>query len=383
MIYDIALTIALILFAIGLIHKIDTWFIVNVGIGERTTSMAQRFKSGVKGVLGSIFSRKLFTLLRVLIVDVLFQVRILKDKQDPLAWIMHICIFFGFMFLLLFHALSSLVTVSLDPEFQSTLNPYMFLRNLFGCILAIGLILAVIRRAVTMKGRMITTGSDIFVLVLLAVIVASGFLLEGLKITSQDSFDSMVEDYAIDPDPEELQALTAYWVEHYGLVSKNVQGPFEADLLTAGEELNAASCMECHVRPQAAFISYPLSRLLKPMATGLDQAGFKTLVWYVHILASFLGLAYLAFGKMFHVIGTPLSLLVAELTGPSAQPETVATRQVLELDGCSHGGICHEECPVRQRRMERIDQFVPFTPMMVFLDEKTTDDMGSRPISNN
>lgn len=383
MIYDIALTIALILFAIGLIHKIDTWFMVSVGIGERSTSMAQRFKSGVRGVLGSIFSRKIFTLLRVLIVDVLFQVRILKDKQDPLAWIMHICIFFGFMFLLLFHALSSLVTVSLDPGFQSTLNPYMFLRNLFGCIMAIGLLLAVVRRAVTMKGRMITTGSDIFVLVLLSIIVASGFLLEGLKITSQDSFDSMVEDYGIDPEPDEIQALTAYWVAHYGLVSDNVQPPVDADLLAAGEEINASSCMECHVRPQAAFISYPLSRLLKPMATGLDQAGFKSLVWYVHILASFLGLAYLAFGKMFHVIGTPISLLVAELTRASAQPAAAANRQVIELDGCSHGGMCHEDCPVRLRRMERIDRSVPFTPMMAFLDEKTTDDMGSRSISNN
>ena len=55
-----------------------------------------------------------------------------------------------------------------------------------------------------------------------------------------------------------------------------------------------------------------------------------------------------------------------------------ADRQVIELDGCSHGGMCHEECPVRQRRMERIEQAVPFIPRIDFLDEKSAEDMGSR-----
>jgi len=380
MIYDIALTVALILFGIGLIHKVDTWFIMHVGMGERDTRMADRFKAGAKGVLGSIFSRKIVLIVKVFIVDVLLQVRILKDKQDPLAWAMHICLFIGFMFLLLFHVLASLITVSIDPEFQSTLNPYMFLRNLFGCLMAIGLILAVIRRVVTMKGRITTNSADIFVLILLALILGSGFFLEGLKITSQDIFTDMVEDYAVNPEPEEVQALTAYWVEHYGLVSPNAQGPFAADILAAGADVNQDSCIECHVRPQSAFVSYTLSRLLKPMATGLDQAGVKTLVWYVHILASFLGLAYLAFGKMFHVIGTPLSLVVAEISNTSQGPVDAATRQMIELDGCSHGGACHEECPVRQRRMDRIDQSVPYTPMMVFLDEKSTRELGSRQV---
>ena len=93
MIYDIALTVALIAFGIGLIHRIDTWFIVHVGGGDRNIPMGERFAAGVKAVFGTIFSGKILSLAKVLVVDVLFQARILKDKQDPLAWVMHIFLF--------------------------------------------------------------------------------------------------------------------------------------------------------------------------------------------------------------------------------------------------------------------------------------------------
>ncbi len=382
MIFDITLTIALIIFGIGFIHRIDTWFIMHVGVGDRNVPVVKRFKEGAKGILSTIFSPKIFKLIKVLIVDILFQARILKDRQDPLVWIMHICLFFGFIFLLLFHAMGSLITVSLDPAYESTINPYMFLRNLFGCVMGIGLVLAIIRRVVTMKGRIITDTDDIAVLALLVLILGSGFLLEGLKITSQNEFNNMVEEYTISLEPEEIQALEAYWVDQYGLVSATAPGPFTKDLLVDGAELNETSCIECHSSPKAAFISYAVSRLLKPAASGLDKTGAKTLIWYIHILASFAGLAYLTFGKMFHIIATPISLIVAEISGTTTNQADSSTRQVIELTGCSHGGICHGECPVHIRRMERISKELPYTPSMDFLDEKSAKELGSRQVSN-
>jgi nitrate reductase gamma subunit len=382
MIFDITLTIALIIFGIGLIHRIDTWFIMHVGVGDRNVPVVKRFKEGAKGVLTAIFSLKIFKLIKVLLVDILFQARILKDRQDSLVWVMHIFLFFGFMFLLLFHALGNQITASIDMNYQSTLNPYMFLRNLFGCFMGVGLVLAIIRRAVTMKSRIITNFGDIAVLVILILILCSGFLLEGLKITSQDIFNSMVEEYTISPEPEEIQALEAYWVDQYGVVSAKAPGPFTKDLLSDGAELNEASCIECHSRPRTAFISYAVSRLLKPAASGLDKTGAKTLVWYIHILASFAGLAYLAFGKMFHIIATPISLIVAEISGTTQNQADTSTRQMIEFAGCSHGGICHDECPVHIRRMERIGKILPYTPLMDFLDKKSAKELGSRQLSN-
>ena len=381
MFYDYALWAAIIIFCIGLIHKIDTWFILNVGTGDRNIPMASRFAAGAKSIIQTIFSVKIFSVIKVLIVDVLFQVRILKDSKDPWAWIMHLFIFVGFVLLLLFHALDSYVTVAINPDYQSTLNPFMFLRNFFGFIVLIGLVLAVVRRAVLMRGQIKTTRMDVYAIVILAVIIGSGFLLEGLKITSYSEYQAMVEDYGDSSDEAEAKALEAFWVENYGLVSPNIKEKASAETLALGEEANEASCLECHSRPYSAFVSYPISRILKPFAIALDRAGGTTFLWYVHFLACFFGLAYLVFSKFFHIISTPVSLIVAEVSKARQDPETAATRQMIELDGCSHGGICHTECPVRKRRLDRIEQEDAFAPMLVYVEGKSAADLGSRDVA--
>ena len=380
MIFDIALYTALVIFGIGVIHKIDTWFLLNVGTGDRSIPIGQRFAAGAKGVLSSIFSGKITQMLKVFFVDVLFQARILKDKKDVLGWIMHICLFWGFMLLLTFHALDKYFTTAISPDYQPTLNPWMFLTNLFGLILLVGLVLAIVRRAVTRRGDIKTTGMDVYAIAILLLIVCSGFMLDGLKITSVGEFDAMVEEYG---DPEEVgetKALEALWVAQYGLVSSRVTKQVPDELLGTGREVNEANCISCHSRPQAAFVSYPVSRILAPVAEGLDKAGVGTLLWYVHILACFFGLAYLAFSKMFHIISTPVSLLVVELSGKDESPASAATRQMIELDGCSHGGACHEECPVRQKRIERIEDSQAYEPMYIFLENKSARELGSREV---
>ena len=380
MIFDIALYTALVIFGIGLIHKIDTWFLLNVGTGDRSIPVGQRFASGAKGVLYSIFSGKIIKILKVFFVDVLFQARILKDKKDGLGWVMHLCLFWGFMLLLIFHALDKYFATAVSSNYQSTLNPWMFLTNLFGLILLVGLVLAIVRRAVTRRDDIKTTGMDVYAIVILLVIVCSGFMLDALKITSVGEFDAMVEEYGEPEEIEDTKALEALWVAEYGLASSRVTQPVSEEVLATGREVNQASCIDCHARPQAAFVSYPISRIIKPLAEGMDKAGARTLFWYIHILACFFGLAYLAFSKMFHIISTPVSLIVAELSDKDESPASAATRRMIELDGCSHGGACHEECPVRQKRVERIEDSPVYEPMSVFLESKTARELGSREV---
>ncbi|RLB69920.1 MAG: hypothetical protein DRH03_07840 [Deltaproteobacteria bacterium] len=65
----------------------------------------------------------------------------------------------------------------------------------------------------------------------------------------------------------------------------------------------------------------------------------------MHILAVFLGLAYLPFSKMFHLILTPLSLLTNAVMGPEKSNSiNVMTRQMMELDACTHCGTCNQYC---------------------------------------
>ena len=105
MFFDIALYASLSIFLIGLIYKISTWFTRDLGILPEGCTPSTRILAAFKGVLGTLFSLKVFTILKVFILDVIIQRRILK--KDILRWTMHMLIFYGFMILLLMHALDN------------------------------------------------------------------------------------------------------------------------------------------------------------------------------------------------------------------------------------------------------------------------------------
>lgn len=380
--YDLTLWVALIVLGIGVIHRIDAWFLRDVGLGDRSAAPSSRVGAGLKGVLGAVFSRRFAGVLKALILDVLLQWRILRDAGDPLAWVMHLAIFWGFILLLVFHALGSTFGGWIAEGYVSTLNPFLFLRNLAGLVLAAGLVAAVARR-IRRRTHIVTSGGDKAAVGLLILIVVSGFLLEGLKITSNREFDRMVTDYTGGAlTGEDTDALRAVWVDRFGLVSQTPVASHDTAVIAQGLTLHEGYCQSCHARPQAAFVSYPVSRVLSPVAPALDRAAFVDVFWWIHVLACFAGLAWLAFGKMFHVVSTPVSLVVAEVAGASQSPAAAATRQVIELDGCRHGGACHDTCPVRVRRLERIGGEATYEPMLGYLGRKSAADLGSRPVSD-
>ena len=375
MVYDIALWVGLALLVVGVIHRIDAWFLRSVGTGDRSVGSGQRFASGLKGLAATIFSARIVGVLKVLVVDVLFQGRILRDSRDRLAWVMHVCLFWGFVLLLLFHALGTYVAPLVGPDYQSTVNPYLALRDVAGLILVAGLVLAAVRRRA--RAPAIRSGAgDIAAVVLLGVIAVSGFLLQGLQVTSDREFDRMVTDYVGGLPDAEAAALRSYWAEHFGLVASH-----DPALASQGQALHEAYCQSCHASPRSAFVSYAVSRALVPVAASLDGAGGVRGLWWIHVLACCIGLGYLAFSKMFHIVSTPVSLMVAEVSAPG-QPAAVAlTRQAIELDGCSHGGACHDGCPVKVRRIERIGAEETYAPMLAYLDEKSPRELGSRPVA--
>ena len=382
MLYDIAFWAALILLGIGVVHRIDAWFLRDVGLADRNVTAGQRFGAGLRGLLAAVFSGRILKVLKVLVVDVLFQARILRDRKDPLAYSMHLLIFFGFMALLLFHALGSIFGGWISSSgYVSTLNPFMFMTDLFGLMLAAGLALAVVRR-VARRAEIPTGRADAAILAILILIAVSGFLLKSVKITSDSVFASMVKQYAGDGlSADEVTALKAYWAADYGLVAAAPVPSHDAAVVAQGKVVHEAVCQSCHARPASAFVSYPLSRALAPVAAGLDRAGAVRGLWWVHVLACFAGLGYLAFGKMFHAVSTPVSLIVAEVAGRDQSPAVMATRQAVELDGCSHGGACHDACPVKIRRLDRIGTEAPYEPMLAYVGEKSAGDLGSRPVA--
>jgi hypothetical protein len=211
------------------------------------------------------------------------------------------------------------------------------------------------------------------------VIILSGFLLEAVKITSEAVYDQMVEDYADTSEPDELKALKALWIVEYGLVAEK-ETLFDKKILERGREVNETSCLACHHRPHAAVISYPFSRLIRPLAPGLDRAGVRTALYYLHFLACFIGLALLPFTKMFHLIATPISLAVGALTDRAQEsPAARANRTRIEQDGCEPCGVCREECPVRISREEQTEGAGQYGPEGDYALGVDWDRLGVRP----
>ena len=334
MFLSIAVYLALVIFGAGVLYKIFRWFRSSISIGAGTIPLSRRIISTFKGILLTLASVKIFTVFKVFILDVVLNRRILRE--DVLRWVMHLCIYGGFVLLLLMHALGQYTSAALFDTYLSTINPFFFLRDLFGALVLVGIAIAIYRRFIAKIPRLKTGRMDLYAIVLVVVIICSGIALLGTKIASYTVYEQMVADYTFLSEPEEFRALEAYWVQEFGVISPSVQGPFDAETLAQGRELHSMSCAECHVQSQWAFTGYGVARIISPIALWLDGLNAHGVLWYVHFFACLIGLAYLPFSKMFHIIASPLSLLAnAVMERGKSDPAAIATKSVFG-SGTSH-----------------------------------------------
>ena len=341
--FDYLFYTALAVFLLGLIYKISTWFTRKLGVLGNDVTAAQRVRSAALGFIHTIFSSKFLLLLKALVFDVLLQCRTLRESFT--RWLAHMLIFYGFLLLLLMHGLQSVVTEAIFSGYYPTLNPFFFLRDFFAAMVLVGVILAVIRRYLAKPRRLRTGGRDHYAIIIVAFIILSGITLEGFKIASYSEFQRMVEDFARLDDEDEIQALETLWVKDYGTVSPNVEAPFDEELVESGREVHENSCLDCHASAKWAFSGFATAKLIKPVALWLDQKDGITVMWYFHIIACFIGLAYLPFSKMFHLIATPFSLITNRVMDPAKSlSANILTRQIMELDACTHCGSCNLNC---------------------------------------
>ena len=100
-----------------------------------------------------------------------------------------------------------------------------------------------------------------------------------------------------------------------------------------GRLLHLDYCAACHSHPGSAFVAYPIARILKPLSGVLDRIRLDIGLWYFHYLVSCLALAYLPFGKLFHLVSVPLSLAVRSVgSAQDNAPQNRPVRRALGLD---------------------------------------------------
>jgi heterodisulfide reductase subunit C/nitrate reductase gamma subunit len=344
MLFSVSLYASLIICGLGLAYKLWRWLTTNIGPESRQFASGARLAAVIRGCRTTIFSRHLLTLLKVILLDGLLQLRVLKNSSS--AWLAHTAIFWGFILLVLMHALDDYTRAWL-PGYESTLNPYLFLRNLFGALVLAGAAIAAWRRFRLPIRKLTARPLDHITLGIMALIIVSGFAFEGMKIMSYQDYDRMIQDYSPSQEPADLMALRTLWANEYGVVFPKDRKLGGADVLARGRELNAESCLECHSNGHSAFLSYSLSRLAAPAAVKLADAGAVNWLWHIHFLATFAALALLPFSKFLHLFTTPLLLMVRAVSDREKMDPAARTfLRALELDACMHCAACSVHCSV-------------------------------------
>jgi heterodisulfide reductase subunit C/nitrate reductase gamma subunit len=345
MLFSITFNLALAIFTLGTIYRVVRWFTLKVGSDAGQFSVRTRVSRAGTGLIAVLFSRHIFRLIKVFFFQDILQGHILK--KDFGRWLMHFSIFAGILLLVLFHALDGQITANLFADYYPTVNPYLFLRNLFGAMVLLGIVIAACRRLSSRGLKKISTSQDVLALVLLSIVLFSGFFLEAGQIVSEPVFDEMVEEYADLEDSEAREALQSYWAKYYSVVFAVAPDLTEPDLIEAGGEVHAESCAECHSRPVAAFVSFPISQIIQPAGVWANSIRLDLILWQVHFLCCFAMLAYLPFSKFMHLFTSSLSLMVRSLEGQGPlQPANRITRRVISLDACMNCGQCSLHCSV-------------------------------------
>jgi hypothetical protein len=79
MFFTASLYVALAIFGIGLVYKISTWLRYSIGIEAGKIPSSARASAAIKGIFSSLFSANIIALIKVLVMDVILQVRILRQ----------------------------------------------------------------------------------------------------------------------------------------------------------------------------------------------------------------------------------------------------------------------------------------------------------------
>jgi Fe-S oxidoreductase/nitrate reductase gamma subunit len=247
--------------------------------------------------------KRVWVFIRTTVVDILAHRRFLRD---PYSGIMHLILFWGFVILLLAAAIDA-VTHYLNLHITGA--PYLWFSlivDMGGLLVLIGIIMAACRRYIWKPERLNTILDDGIGLALIAVILITGYMVEGLRQAATE--------ISIHPD-------WAVWSPGGFVFAK-------------------------------AFASMSQNSLLF----------WHRFLWWFHsalTIGAFIYVA-LAFSKLQHIIVSPLNVFFRSL-GPVGTPapidienaETLGAgdikdftwKQLLDLDACTNCGRCQDACP--------------------------------------
>ncbi len=250
--------LALITFLGGMFLMVRFWFIGSVkGAGE---SIHRKISLTSDAVWQTIFSRKFLTVIRVIVLDIVLQRRILKNSVQ--RWSLHSLIFIAILIRFGLSVFTGLL-FSIAPDNPLALalinknDPLMaFVYDFLGLCILVGVLWAAIQRFVVKPAHVVTEIEDNITLGILGILVVLGFFAEAARISM-------------------------------------TQIPAEVAVY--------------------AFIGYPLAAVLSVFP--VDWRAVYPYLWYAHAVMGAALVAYLPFGKLKHIFNVPLTHLLEEISG--------------------------------------------------------------------
>ena len=239
--------------------------------------------------------------IRLVIRHVLAQSR---TARDPYVGIFHRFIFYGFIVLVL---ATTVVALDADVGLHVMHGPFYlyfqsFTVDVFGALVLLGTVMAALRRWLMRPSKLVYTSQATWLLVVMFLIVTTGFLLEGWRIVATN-------------DP------WAAWSPFGNLVG----------------------------------------RWLAPVMSAETMRQAHRFTWWFHLALSFAFLACLPYTKLMHLVTGPLNIYTANLEPVGAALKNIdfeATasfgvnsltgftwKDLLDLDACTECGRCTSVCP--------------------------------------
>jgi nitrate reductase gamma subunit len=250
---DTTTILAMIIFLLGLISLGTVWFSGSLR-GENGSDSANKTLKLIGGTISTIFSARIVSILKTLILDGFLQRRLFLISRT--RWLIHALIFLPFVLRFVW-GLVALVASLWWPEWSGAWvmldknHPITaFLFDLTGVMLILGVVFILIRKRLSGSEDKLKVlpKPDWPAYSLLGGIIIVGFILEGMRI-------------AMTASPE-----SAYY----------------------------------------AFLGYAISRLF----AGTDLTDIYGYMWYLHAILTGAFVAYLPFSRMFHMIMAPVSLAI-------------------------------------------------------------------------
>jgi heterodisulfide reductase subunit E len=183
-------TIAIVIFLYGMMINFQKWGAGVTGYGlepqEGTKGSAIRFlKTWWKQVTEESHHGHGKPILEVLILDIVFQRRILK--RSPLRWFMHFTIFAGWMTLFALSGMMFAVEMTEKIGIELPFTPAEFRdilsipNYIFGYILLIGVLIAIARRLFVSEVREASIMYDWTLIGVVFLVTISGFVADGIR----------------------------------------------------------------------------------------------------------------------------------------------------------------------------------------------------------